>query len=182
MSIQNLFVQGQQTACANMAEAVASKIQDMRKEAVREMFNDFSLENGRLCPVGTIRGVHYVDDAMAENVNAVWYALENVHEPIYWIVDGERHEGIDRLEVLRPWMNKVKRLICVGGQEELRAALDLEPNRYLTVQTLDEAVRMAYLCADEKQTVLYAPLFPGSGPSENRESRSHRFRQAVNEL
>ena len=159
MSMQSFFVQGQQTACANMAEAVASKIQDMRKEAVREMFSDFSLENGRLCPVGTIRGVHYVDDAMAENVNAVWYALENVHEPIYWIVDGERTDDVDRLEVLKPWMNKVKRLICVGGQDELRAALDLDPNRYLTVQTLDEAVRMAYLCADEKQTVLYAPLF-----------------------
>lgn len=181
MSIQSFLIKEQQTGYANMAEAVASRIQDMRKEAVRDMFNDFSLENNRLCPVGTIRGVHYIDDAMAENVNAVWYALENVHEPVYWIVDGER-TGTDRLDVLKPWMGKVKRLICVGAQDELREALDLEPNRYITVQTLDEAVRMAYLCADEKQTVLYAPLFPGRGTSESSESRSHRFRQAVNEL
>lgn len=182
MNIQNFFVQEQQAAYANMAEAVTSKIQDMRKEAVRDMFNDFSLQNSRLCPVGTVRGVHYIDDAMAENVNAVWYALENVHEPIYWIVDGERTEATRRLEALRPWMDKVKRLICVGAQDELCAALALTPDRCMTVQTLDEAVRMAYLCADERQTVLYAPLFPGRGTSENSESRSYRFRQAVNEL
>ncbi|MDE5703387.1 MAG: hypothetical protein K2H70_01045 [Bacteroidales bacterium] len=182
MSLQSFFAQVQQTGYANMAEAVASNIQQMRKEAVRNMFSDFSLSESRLCPVATIRGVHYIDDALAENVNAVWYALENVHEPIYWIVDGERTEGIERLKVLKPWMNKVKRLICVGAQDELRAALELEADRYITVQTLDEAVRMAYLCADEKQTVLYAPLFPGRGTSENSESRSYRFRQSVNEL
>lgn len=181
MSIQNFFMQGQQTVYANMADAVTDKIRYMRKEAIRDMFDDFSLAQTRLYPVGTIRGVHYVDDAMAENVNAVWYALENVHEPIYWIVDGEQTDT-ERLEELKPWMSKVKRLICVGAQDALQAALGLEADRCITVQTLDEAVRMAYLCADEKQTVLYAPLFPGRGTSESSESRSHRFRQAVNEL
>ena len=182
MSLQSFLVKEQKMDRAGMAEAVATHIQDMRKEAVRDMFNDFSFSNHRLCPVGTIRGVHYIDDAIAENVNAVWYALENVHEPIYWIVDGEQTDKKIRAEVLKPWMNKIKRLICVGAQDKLCAALDLDQNRYIAVQTLDEAVRMAYLCADENQTVLYAPLFPGRGTSESSESRSYRFRQAVNEL
>lgn len=182
MSLQTFLAKEQKMTNVNMAEAVANHIQDMRKEAVRDMFNDFSFGSGRLNPVGTIRGVHYIDDAIAENVNAVWYALENVHEPIYWIVDGEQTDKKIRAEVLKPWMNKIKRLICVGAQDKLCAALELDQNRYIAVQTLDEAVRMAYLCADENQTVLYAPLFPGRGTSESSESRSYRFRQAVNEL
>lgn len=182
MNTQALTSQGKTTSYSNMAESVAHRIQDLRKSAVREMLSDFTVDMNRLSSVATIRGVEYIDDSCAESSNAVWFALENVHKTMHWIMDGNS-DNIGNADELRVWVDKkVKMMICIGHNKKIESLFSSVADRFISVQSIEEAIRVAYLYADEGQAVLYAPLLSGKNAWESKENRSLRFRKAVNEL
>ncbi|MDE7357507.1 MAG: UDP-N-acetylmuramoyl-L-alanine--D-glutamate ligase, partial [Bacteroidales bacterium] len=86
-SIETLAKQG--TVSRSMAESVATHIRDLRKKVIQESFQDFRQVDHRLEFVAKVRGVEYIDDAKASNVNSTWFALENMTRPVVWIAGGK---------------------------------------------------------------------------------------------
>ena len=44
--------------------------------------------------VARVRGVLYINDSKATNVNSVWYALESMKTPVVWIAEARTRETI----------------------------------------------------------------------------------------
>jgi UDP-N-acetylmuramoylalanine--D-glutamate ligase len=61
---------------------------DIRKEKIREAVETFESLEHRMEPVATVRGVDFVNDSKATNVNSTWFALESMTKPTVLILGG----------------------------------------------------------------------------------------------
>src|SRR5208282_4574663 len=88
MSIHDLAIKGKHNQYNSMAAGISARIAGVRKEKIRESFLGFEGLEHRLEYVATIRGVEFINDSKATNVNSVWYALENMKKPVILILGG----------------------------------------------------------------------------------------------
>ena len=72
---------------------------DIRKEKIRESLSTFSSLEHRMEYVATVRGVDFINDSKATNVNSVWFALESMKNPTVLILGGQ-DKGNDYNEIM----------------------------------------------------------------------------------
>ena len=71
-----------------MAASLAAQIIHIRKETIRDSLSGFEGVEHRLEYVASVRGVRYVNDSKATNVNSCWYALQSMRTPTVLILGG----------------------------------------------------------------------------------------------
>ena len=96
-----------------MAAAIATRVLDVENDIIRQSMFDFQNIEHRLEYVLTVHGIDFINDSKATNVNATWYALENMTKPVIWIVGGV-DKGNDYDEILEIVKSRVKAIICLG--------------------------------------------------------------------
>src|SRR5699024_2197847 len=115
MNIEELSLKGKHNLYNNMASGLVAKVQELRNQEVKESMAAYTNVPHRLEHVAYIRGVNYINDSKATNVNSVWYALENFSSNIVLIMGGV-DKGND-YEMLRELVKqKVKAIICIGKE------------------------------------------------------------------
>ncbi len=179
----NLEILAQQGVVSrSMAESVSMRIKDMRKRAIQESFQDFGHAGHRLEYVATVRGVDYLDDAKACNLNSTWFALETMKRPVIWIAGGQGKDT-DWNAMKDLVSRKVKHLICVGvDNKALHTAYgDLFPDM-VEADSMMAAVQAAYLLANEGEVVLLSPACPSFDLFESYQDKGLQFKKAVCEL
>lgn len=182
MNLQELSLQGKHNAYNASAAGIAARLLEIRKESIRESLTDFQNVEHRMEFVAKVRGIDFVNDSKATNVNSAFYALESMKAPMIWIAGGV-DKGND-YEELRPVVDgKVKALICLGTDNaKLKAAFtDMVP-LIIEVQTMAEAVQAAYRMGAKGDTVLLSPACASFDLFENYEDRGRQFKQWVREL
>lgn len=179
MNIESLAIQGRESR--SMAESVSMRIRDLRKKAIQDSFKDFRESGHRMEMVSKVRGVEYVDDAKASNVNASWFALESMTRPVIWIVGGVT-TGCDFVSMRNLVEAKVKSIVCLGqNNEAIKSAFsDLVP--VMESFNMHDAVQTAYLLAEEGQVVLLSPACPSFDLFESYQDKGEQFRKYVSEL
>ena len=88
MSIQELGLRGRHNVYNSLAAGIVANIYGLRKDVIKESLSDFKALEHRLETVTKVRGIEFVNDSKATNVNSTWYALESMHKPIIWIAGG----------------------------------------------------------------------------------------------
>lgn len=182
LPVSEMSLKGMHNIYNSMAAGIAGQVLSIRKEVIREALSDFKGVEHRLENVLTIRGVRYINDSKATNVNSTWYALESMETPVVWIVGGT-DKGNDYSELMDLVKQKVKAIVCMGvDNKKIHASFD-----YLglpTVDTLsaDEAVKHAYGYAAPGDTVLLSPCCASFDLFENYEDRGRKFKDAVHRL
>jgi UDP-N-acetylmuramoylalanine--D-glutamate ligase len=88
MSIEDFALKGKHNQYNSMAASLASTAVDISKENIRESLQTFQSLEHRMEPVATIRGVHFINDSKATNVNSTWFALESMESPTILILGG----------------------------------------------------------------------------------------------
>lgn len=177
-----LALKGRHNAYNAMAASVPARLYDIRKEAIRESLSNFEQVEHRLEGVATIKGVEYVNDSKATNVNSTWYALESFSKPIVWIAGGvDKGNDYDSLKALVK--ERVKAIICLGTDnrrihEEFG---DLVPVMVNT-SNMEECVRLAHHFADKGDVVLLSPACASFDLFENYEDRGRQFKKHVKAL
>ncbi|MGG2319900.1 glutamate ligase domain-containing protein, partial [Salmonella enterica] len=63
--------------------------------------------------VAMVRGVEFINDSKATNVNSTWYALESMNKPTVLILGGT-DKGNDYSLITELVKEKVKAIICMG--------------------------------------------------------------------
>ena len=165
-----------------MAAGIAGHVLNIRKEVIRESLSDFQGVEHRLEQVLTIRGVCYVNDSKATNVNSTWYALESMDTPVVWIVGGI-DKGNDYSELMDLVKTKVKAIICLGvDNAKLHNVFGDLIVPMVDAHSADEAVQQAYKLASSGDTVLLSPACASFDLFENYEDRGRKFKAAVREL
>ena len=179
-SLENLAKQG--VVSRSMAESVAMRIKDLRKKAIQESFQDFSHAGHRLEYVATVRGVDYIDDAKASNLNSTWFALESMTRPVVWIAGGQGKD-VDWASMRDLVARKTRHLVCVGADNRaLKEAYgDLFPDM-VEADSMMTAVQAAYLLASEGDVVLLSPACPSFDLFESYQDKGFQFKKAVCEL
>lgn len=182
MFINELALQGKHNLYNSMAAAVAARLVDVRKESIRESLADFENIEHRLEFVARIKGVDFINDSKATNVNSAWYALECMHNPVIWIAGGV-DKGND-YSILAPLVKeKVKAIICLGkDNEKLKAAFGEMVETLVETQSMQEAVKAGYYLGKKGDVVLLSPACASFDLFENYEDRGHQFKKYVREL
>ena len=88
MDKKDLSLHGIHNVYNSLASGIAGNVLQIRKEVIRESLSDFQGVHHRLEKVVRVRGIQFINDSKATNINATWYALESMEEPVVWIVGG----------------------------------------------------------------------------------------------
>lgn len=177
-----LSLKGRHNAYNAMAASVPARLLDIRKETIRESLSNFEQVEHRLEKVATIKGVEYVNDSKATNVNSAWYALETFMEPIVWIAGGV-DKGND-YETLKDLVKeRVKAIVCLGTDNRRihEAFGDLVPV-IVNTTSMEECVRMAHHLAVKGDVVLLSPACASFDLFDNYEDRGRQFKKYVKAL
>jgi UDP-N-acetylmuramoylalanine--D-glutamate ligase len=165
-----------------MAAAISGYVLNIRKEIIRESLVDFENVEHRLEKVATIKGVEYINDSKATNVNSAWYALESIDKPIIWIAGGV-DKGND-YSILRDLVrDKVRIIVCMGiDNTKLHEAFGREVDMMINTQSAQEAVHVASRLAKSGEVVLLSPACASFDLFKNYEDRGRQFKEAVRSL
>ncbi|MEI8278192.1 MAG: UDP-N-acetylmuramoyl-L-alanine--D-glutamate ligase, partial [Bacteroidota bacterium] len=113
MSIHDLSIKGKHNQYNSMAAGISARVAGIRKEKIRESFTSFEGLEHRLEFVATVRGVDFINDSKATNVNSVWFALESMKKPVVLILGGQ-DKGNDYNEILELVKEKARAIVCMG--------------------------------------------------------------------
>ena len=80
MSIYDFALKGIHNQYNTMAAGLAAVTIGIRKDKIREAVQSFESLEHRMEYVSTVRGVEFINDSKATNVNSTWYALESMTE------------------------------------------------------------------------------------------------------
>ncbi len=182
MKYEDVTLKGKHNQGNTMAACVIAKLLEIRKESIRESLESFANLEHRLEQVATIRGVDFINDSKATNVNAVWYALESMRKPVVWIAGGI-DKGND-YSLLEPMVReKVKGLIALGlDNHKLADAFAGIVPALKAAETMEDAVNFAYELADKGDVVLLSPACSSFDLFENYMDRGQQFKECVNNL
>lgn len=182
MSINELALKGRHNVYNSMAAGIAGHVLNLRKEVIRESLSDFQGVEHRLEPVLRVRGVQYINDSKATNVNSCWYALESMDAPVVWIAGG-LDKGNDYSELFSLVKEKVKAIVCMGidNSKLYNAFSELVPIM-VDAHSASEAVQQAYKLSEPGDIVLLSPACASFDLFENFEDRGRQFKDAVRNL
>ena len=133
-------------------------------------------------PVATIRGVEFINDSKATNVNSTWYALESMTKPTILILGGV-DKGNDYSLIEDLVKEKVKAIVCMGtDNRKIHEAFGNMLALMVNTDSAIEAVQAAFHFANKGDVVLLSPACASFDLFKNYEDRGNQFKQAVKEL
>jgi len=182
MATKELALRGKHNTYNSMAAAVVANAFNIRKDVIRESLSDFQNVEHRLESIGKIRGVEFINDSKATNVNSTWYALESMDNPVVWIAGGV-DKGNDYSLLQGLVKDKVRIIVCLGkDNRKIHEAFSRDVDMILNTTSMQEAVKVAYHMANRDETVLLSPACASFDLFENYEERGRLFKNQVRDL
>lgn len=182
MSVDDFKIKGKHNQYNTMAAGIAGATLGIRKEKIREAIETFESLEHRMEYVATIKGVEYINDSKATNINSTWFALESMTQPTILILGGV-DKGND-YEVLKELVKeKVKAIVCLGtDNRKIHEAFGDDVALMVNTTSAEDAVKAAYHFAVKGDTVLLSPACASFDLFKNYEDRGNQFKKAVREL
>lgn len=182
MELSKLALSGTHNLYNSLAAGISAKLLDIRKENIRESLSDFKGVEHRLEKVARVRGVEYINDSKATNVNSCWYALQSMTTPTVLIIGGT-DKGNDYTEIEELVRQKVTAMVCLGvDNSKLHAFFDGKVPVIVDAGSMKEAVDHCYRLAQKGDTVLLSPCCASFDLFNNYEDRGRQFKACVQSL
>ena len=182
MSIFDFALKGKHNQYNTMAAAVASSVVGIRKDKIRDAVVSFESLEHRMEKVATVRGIEFVNDSKATNVNSTWFALESMEKPVTLILGGvDKGNDYDLLKDMVA--EKVKVIVCMGvDNAKIHAAFSDVVGKIVDTSSAEDAVNKAYELSAKGDVVLLSPACASFDLFKNYEDRGDQFKKAVKEL
>ena len=165
-----------------MAAGIAASVIGIRKEKIRFAIESFEALTHRMEPVSTVRGVEFINDSKATNVNSTWYALESMTKPVILILGGI-DKGNDYSLIREMVKEKVKAIVCLGkDNRKIHEAFQNDVPLMVNTGSAEEAVKAAFHFANKGDVVLLSPACASFDLFKNYEDRGDQFKLAVRDL
>ena len=183
MEQEELALRGTHNLYNSLAAGISAGVAGIRKEYIRKALADFKGVEHRLEPVCKVRGVSFVNDSKATNVNSCWYALQSMTTQTVLILGG-KDKGNDYREIEQLVREKCVALVYLGlHNEKLHQFFDPMGLPVADVQTgMEEAVQAAYRLAKPGDTVLLSPCCASFDLFKSYEDRGDQFKRYVRAL
>ncbi len=181
ISNDNVSLNGKHNQYNSMAACISARVAEVRADKIRESLQSFQSLEHRMESVVSIRGVEFINDSKATNLNSVWYALESMTKKTVLILGGV-DKGNDYSEIADLVQEKVKAIVALGTdttkiQEYFRTMLPV-----VETTSMEEAVAAAYELASKGECVLLSPACASFDLFKNYEDRGEQFKTAVKNL
>ncbi len=174
-----LPIKGLHNVINSLAAILVSKSLGLGNEQITSGLKSFQSVEHRLEPCGEIKGVKYINDSKATNVDSVFYALGSFDEPIILIMGGV-DKGNDYRQIEQLVAQKVKALICMGtDNSKLVEFFSKKVPMIFSVDSLPKAVQLSADLGTEGDVVLLSPACASFDLFKNYEDRGRQFKEAV---
>nr|WP_288281713.1 UDP-N-acetylmuramoyl-L-alanine--D-glutamate ligase [uncultured Prevotella sp.] len=182
MEQEQLSLTGRHNIYNSLAAGIAGDIAGIKKNIIRQSLSDFPGVEHRLEKVATVRGVHYVNDSKATNVDACWYALDSMKTKVVLIVGG-KDKGND-YDPIKPLIReKCSALVYLGADnKKLHDNFDALGLPVRDTHSMKECVEACYELASPGETVLLSPCCASFDLFKNMEDRGEQFKELVRNL
>ncbi|MBQ7442173.1 MAG: UDP-N-acetylmuramoyl-L-alanine--D-glutamate ligase [Prevotella sp.] len=182
MEQEDLSLTGKHNIYNSLAAGIASDIAGIKKEIIRKSLSDFPGVEHRLEKVTTVRGVLYVNDSKATNVDACWYALESMKTPTILILGG-KDKGNDYNAIKDLVKAKCAGLVYLGADNtKLHNFFDGLGIPVRDTHSMADCVKACYEMAEPGMTVLLSPCCASFDLFKNMEDRGEQFKNLVRNL
>lgn len=182
MEQEELALTGKHNLYNSLAAGISANIAGIKKETIRKALNTFKGVEHRLEKVTRVKGVDYINDSKATNVNSCWYALQSMTAPTILILGG-KDKGNDYNEIKDLVKEKCTGLIYLGlHNEKLHDFFDPMGLPVADVQSMKDAVDAAYKMAKKGETVLLSPCCASFDLFKSYEDRGDQFKACVKAL
>ena len=182
MSVEDFAIKGKHNQYNSMAASMAGTAIGIRKEKIREALQTFESLEHRMESVAVIRGVEFINDSKATNVNSTWYALETMKKPVILILGGV-DKGNDYTAMKELVTEKVKAIVCMGSENrKIHEAFGDIVSLIVNTENAKDAVQSAFHFAEKGDVVLLSPACASFDLFKNYEDRGNQFKQAVKDL
>ena len=160
---------------------LVARIMGVEDRYIREGIMTFKALDHRFERVAFKRGVEFIDDSKATNIDATRWALESMNKKVVLIAGG-RDKGGDYLSVLPVAKEKVKAIVTLGEARDKIKEAFVEFFPVLTADTMQEAVRRAYGIAREGEAVMLSPMCSSFDMFTSYKERGEVFQREVRSL
>lgn len=182
IALENLPLKGSHNAINAMSAMLAAKSLGIDNEAIKRGLTTFQNAEHRLEPVADIKGVKYINDSKATNVDSVFYALGSFDDPIILIMGGV-DKGNDYRQIEDLVREKVKALICMGkDNHKLIHFFENIVPLIFDVDSIEKAVQLSSDLSESGDVVLLSPACASFDLFKNYEDRGHQFKSNVLKL
>jgi UDP-N-acetylmuramoylalanine--D-glutamate ligase len=181
MEQEQLALTGQHNLYNSLAAGISANLAGITKENIRRALSDFQGVEHRLEKVARVRGIDFINDSKATNVNSCWYALQSMTTKTVLILGGKDNDYTEIEELVR---EKCSALVYLGlHNEKLHEFFDRLGLPVAEVQTgMKDAVEAAYKLAKKGETVLLSPCCASFDLFKSYEDRGDQFKKYVREL
>ncbi|KAA6339160.1 UDP-N-acetylmuramoylalanine--D-glutamate ligase [termite gut metagenome] len=182
MEQEQLALTGTHNLYNSLAAGISANLTGITKENIRKALSDFRGVEHRLEKVVRVRGIDFINDSKATNVNSCWYALQSMRTKTVLILGGT-DKGNDYTEIEELIREKCSALIYLGvDNKKLHDFFDHLDLPVADVQSMKDAVNAAYQLAKKGETVLLSPCCASFDLFKNYEDRGQQFKRYVREL
>ena len=182
MQQELLSLTGTHNLYNSLASGIAAKLLDISDEKLRSSLGDFQGVEHRLEKVAKVRGIQFINDSKATNVNSCWYALQSMKNKVVLILGG-LDKGNDYSEIESLVKEKVRALVFLGkDNSKLHKFFDGKVENIVETHSMEEAVKVAYNLASEEDTVLLSPCCASFDLFRSYEDRGQQFKEYVRKL
>ncbi|MBR1689132.1 MAG: UDP-N-acetylmuramoyl-L-alanine--D-glutamate ligase [Prevotella sp.] len=182
MEQESLSLSGRHNVYNSLAAGIATNIAGIKKDVIRRALSEFPGVEHRLEKVCTVRGVQYINDSKATNVDACWYALESMKTKTILIIGG-KDKGND-YEPIKPLVKeKCAGLVYLGADnQKLHDNFDALGLPVRDTHSMRECIEACYEMAQPGMTVLLSPCCASFDLFKNMEDRGEQFKELARNL
>jgi UDP-N-acetylmuramoylalanine--D-glutamate ligase len=175
-------IQGPHNAMNMSAAILAATSAGVTWEDIVKHLPTFQNAPHRLEPCGKWKGVQFINDSKATNVDAVYYALNSFNKPIILIIGGvDKGNEYAVLDALVK--EKVKGMICLGTDNtKLANHFGQKIDHFAQTDQLETAISQAMAWANEGDIIMLSPACASFDLFKNYEDRGDQFKATVKQL
>ena len=163
-----------------MAAALSALAVGVPAGIIQRVFDRFEAMEHRIEPVATHKGVSFVNDSKATNLDSTVIALKSFEKkPHIWLILGGRDKGAS-YEILLPYLKQHCRCVLSIGESMEKIEKELK-GQFPIVRcgVLEEAVEYAFAHARKADVVLLSPACASFDQFKDYEERGRKFKEIV---
>ena len=182
MEEEELALTGRHNIYNQLAAGISANIMGVDGKVIVESLKSFKGVEHRLEKVAKVKGVQYINDSKATNVNACYFAFESMKTPTVLILGG-KDKGNDYEEIRELVKTKCRALVYLGADnKKLHDFFDPLGLPVADTHSMADCVQACYDFAQVGDTVLLSPCCASFDLFKNMEDRGEQFKELVRKL
>ena len=176
-----ILLKGNHNVYNCLAAISAAKICNIDNSKITESLKMFRGLEHRFEFIDSVRGVNFINDSKATNVDSVYYALKSLKSNVILLAGGRDKEG-DLFKLNNLIRERVKTIILFG-EAAARMKKDWEAlSPCFIVDNFEDAVKKSWSVSEEGDTILLSPACSSFDMFKNFEVRGETFKELVKRI